>query len=324
MAYETGSATDLEDLMSKLDTFITANGFSQDQFNTGTNYASWNDGGSLFFSARWDDSPGTDLGLYQALGFDSAGAPHTQTDDSGNGDTSVPINAERRVNMESAGPYTAYHFFIDAAETYIHVVVEVDTGRFRHFGFGTIDKANDYTGGEYVYGHFWSNNTTYIDDPTSQQHYMGLDGGSGSANGATMHLEGVDGMTVDQKWMVFTQNSSGGTDTAGEDRVTGYGTMRGGMHTNALAWIRGSALNVYVPLIPIEVVYRNKATAPDTAFLLGRLKDIAVINIHNFNAGDEITIGSDTYVIFPWVRKQYSLGNTEESWNAGLAYKKVS
>lgn len=327
MAYATGSATDIEDLVSELDTFLTANGFTQDQLDTGNNYASWHEtGGSLYFSVRWDSSPGEDLGIYQALGFAGAGAPHTQTDDSGQGATGLPLSSFRSVNLESSGPYTAYHFFTNASGDYIHVAIEVDSGRFRHFGFGTLEKANDFTGGEYAYGHNWNQGTSQIDDPRNISNYFCLDMGASAVQAGSLHVEGLPGMGGSEKWAVVFGGtpSTAGTDRAGENRVVAIGTARGGLWTHSLAWIRGSVLNVYIPLIPIEVMYRDTSTSPDTAYLLGRAPDLAIVNMNNFNNGDEISVGSDTWKIFSWVKKQFLQANTEESWNAGIAYKKIS
>ena len=49
-----------------------------------------------------------------------------------------------------------------------------------------------------------------------------------------------------------------------------------------------------------------------------------ILNIRNLSPGDEITIGAGTWKVFPWIRKQFNQdGVNEESWNAGVAYKKI-
>ena len=331
MAYQTGSATDIEDLVDKLCIFAAAlstTPWTVDEKDLTANYATlhYTDGGAgqnCFVSFRWDATTKTDLALFQSLGWSGPGVtPENHTDDAGGGDTSVPINTGRRVNFASAGPFTAYHFFAGEGDTpYIHVVVEVDSGRYRHFGFGNLIKHGTWTGGEYVYGHFWS--TVNKDTPTYISHSFMFDCiYAGTTDGSSLHIEDMDDQTVDEKWAMFSHRSgAAGVDTAGEDRKTVVGGSRGGFWGRYLAWMRYSSPNVYVPMMPIPVVYLDMAAAPDTIKWLGTVADISVINMHPYVGGQEITVGAETWIVFPWVRKQYLLDNTEESWNGGLAYR---
>lgn len=323
MAYETGTPSNIEDLVGKLFTFLVAEGWTQDQLDNTNNWATIHRD-SLYVSFRWDATAQTDLALYQSLGYTS-GAPHLIASDSGNGDSTVPIDSGRRVNFTAAGPFTKYYFFAsDAAPYYCYVVVEVASGRFRHFGFGNLDKLGTWTGGEFVYGHVWNLGTTQIDNPVTTGHTMFLDGVcTTAANLATVHIEGLTGMGVNDKWGVVGI-AAAGTDRAGNARWALAGGGRAGFWGYALGWLTSSRLNAYKPLIPMPLIWRNTATAPDTWKLLGHQPDISIVNMKHFSPGDEITVGADTWVVFPWVRKQYLLADTEESWNAGVAYKKVA
>lgn len=328
MAYETGTATDIGDLVDKLFTFatgLTTTPWTENELDIVTKRQGTLTLDDCVITFRWDGSVETDLGLYQSLGWVTASAAHEMTDDAGSGDTSVPISSNRRVNFKNVGPYTAYHFFAgEGDEPYIHVVVEVDSGRFRHFGFGNLIKHGTWTGGEYLYGHHWID-TSSRDQPTSTQHTVGLDCVyTGATDGASLHIEGMDDQTVDEKWAVFTQrNPPAGVDTAGEDRKVVLGGMRGGFWGRYLTWMRYNSVNVHVPLMPIPVIYMDASQAPDTYQWLGNQPDVAVINMHAFSAAQEITVGAETWMVFPWVRKQYLENDTEESWNAGVAYKKI-
>jgi hypothetical protein len=221
---------------------------------------------------------------------------------------------------------TAYHFFAGEGSTpYIHVVVEVDPGRYRHFGFGNIEKVGDWAGGEYCYGHYWAQGASAIDYPNSTDHQAGFDNGPDSNHG-TMRLDGADfpNESSSTVWAVITSATFLGNDTAGNPRASVIGGARGGPWSHYLAWIPTSNTNAYKPLIPIGVMYVDQATSPYTYNWLGQQPDVAVVNMKNLSPGDEITIGSDTWMVFPWVKKQYTLGDVEESWNAGWAYKKVT
>jgi hypothetical protein len=73
----------------------------------------------------------------------------------------------------------------------------------------------------------------------------------------------------------------------------------------------------------MQVTWEDRTVTPEKWVILGEIPDMAIVNMKNLNPGDEIIIGSDTWVVFPWVRKQFLQANTEESWNAGVAYKKI-
>ena len=326
MAFETGTPTDLQDLVSKLFTFLTGltPAWVQDEFDGTNNYGTiHNSTSSVYVSFRWDDSPGTDLAIYHSLGWTTSLEPHQQDDDSGNGDTTTPINIDRRCNLLSSGPYTGYTFFAsEAAPFYCHVVVEHSSGQFRHFGFGQMNKVGDWTGGEYCYGHHWAQGASSADVPTANAHAWGWDGiGTTTSIAGTIHAEGLDQQGASEKWIVLTGATTGGTDRAAVTRQVALGSSRSGLWTHYLSWLTTAQLNLYKPLIPIGAVFRDTSTSPDTWYLLGTQPDVAIINIANFSAGDDITVGSDTWRVFPWVRKQFLENDTEESRNAGIAYK---
>ncbi len=325
MAYETGSATDIQDLLDELRSFATTNGWTEDRWDATNNVLSLHRN-DVYVHFTWQDAV-NQLAMYQSLGYISAGTnPWAHTDDSGNGDTSYPINVARRVNFESLGPFTAFHFFASTtAPYYIHIAVEVDSGRFRHFGFGELDKVGDWEGGEYCYGHYWSQLSSDIDVGDDPQHSFGLDGLTAQTDHATMHIEGMSFMDANTKWGNFSSTTgSPGTDTAGEVRIPLFGSSRSGLWTYALSWMRTSVLNAYKPLIPINVLYRLATTTPDVVMILGTQPDVAIVGLGSLSPGDELTVGGDTWLVFPWVRKQNLGVDTEESENAGIAYKKIT
>lgn len=325
MAYETGSATGISDLMSKLFTFatgLTTTPWTQDELDTlqGTLHL-----GDCYVTFRWDDTVEEQLGIYQSLGWTSSTEAHLMPDDSGNGDTSVPIDSGRRVNFTTPGPFTAYHFFASEGDTpCIYVVVEYASGLFRHFGFGNIKKFGTWTGGEFTYGHYW--HPSGADDPDYTLHQFLLDGISGNTTDcATMHMEGFSWQGASEKWGAFSARTRpGGTDRAGEDRSCLVGGARHGFWGWYLCGIRYSAGAAFKPIIPIAICDFNQGPTPDEFVWLGEMADIGIVNMHAFTPGQDITVGTDTWTVFPWVRKRYEKDDQEESWNAGVAYKKVT
>lgn len=329
MAFQTGVSTSIDNLMQTLSTFLQANGWTEDDITTGATGRMSIHKNSIYVHFQWTDTvDGGTLAMYQSLGYINSGTSKwLHTDDSGSGQataSSSSLDNGRCVN-KFEGPHTNYWFFEkDSSPAYINVVVEVDAGRFRHFGFGELDKIGDWTGGEYCYGHLWGQTATQIDNPASTGHAVGFGAGDVSTdNPCTLHIEGHTGEpNVNTKWAAIGGSAtSGGTDRSVVARWPGLGGSRGGPWVSPFAHMPISQLNAFKPLMPISVMVRDTAPTPDAFYLLGFQKDVAVINIKNIDPASTVVVGSDTWYIFPWVRKQRLQVDTEESWNAGWAYK---
>ncbi len=340
MAYATGTisnATDaIHDLMAALVTFVgttlTTKPWTVDEHNTANRYATFHraaesaDRRACYVSFRWDNTTKFRLAHYQSTGFSGPSvAPHLHTGNSGNGSTTSPATSGRRTNFDIQGPFTAYHFFASEGDNpCVYVVVEVSANVFRHFGWGNLVKFNDWTGGEFHYGGYWDITlTTNIDNPASTVHTCLLDCCATVADCATVRVEGLPGAGGTTKWGVCTESASPGTDTDAVARVGLRGCSRSGGWGYPLAWMPTSQVNAYKPLLPIDLFYFREAGTPDIWYPLGRMADVAIVNMKNLTVGEEITIGSDTWKCFPWAKKQYSVANVIESWNGGFAYKKV-
>ena len=134
MAYQTGSSSGETDLLSKIHTFATANGWTSNR-NTATDINLSK--GNLFQNIHIDGT-----GTWQmkaALGFNSGAAWNAQTNQA--------LTTQKAYGL--VGSYTRYHFFTNVANDYIHIVVEVDPGYYKHLCFGIIDKCSSFVGGEY-------------------------------------------------------------------------------------------------------------------------------------------------------------------------------
>ena len=319
MSYETGTSTGLIDLMAKLSTFAQANGWTEDEASAGR-MAIHRD--SIYISFRWNTTTSSIVGIYQALGWIVSTDPGNHTDDSGNGaitDVNNVLDNERHVSL-GTGAFPSYHFF--ESDTYLHVVVETIAGTFRHFGFGTITKIGDWTGGEYCYGMVipLAGNANPLNNLSSHL----LDGYLADSNerehGATIHLEGLPSEGGSSKWGVIWANSgSQGTDRGSNARVFVQGAFRGGPFAKSFGHFAGGSESGLIPMYPLGVWYR---TGSDV-YLLGFQADVRGVVIENFADGQEVVIGSDTWVFFPSNRKgtETGVGATK---NQGIAYKKVT
>lgn len=319
MAYQTGTATDLDDLVSKLFTFATANGWTSDQLDTTNNQAALHRN-NVYVSFRWSTAAPNNLGVYQALGYTGGNQPGTHPNDSGNGavsGTDATIANERYVALGN-GPFPSYAFFLGTG--YIHVVVEKSTDVFRHFGFGELVKfGNNWTGGEYCYGmHFTSGNPV---DATATLLLDGLGSGSLRPRCATVHVEGLPGQGGTGKWGgVSGLTTAPGNDTAGVAQVNIIGGFRSGPIARQFGVYKGGSAGGLIPTYPIGIFYLN--VAGTNAYYLGYQPDARALNIESFAAKDEVTIGSDVWQVFPAGQKTSSITN-DRTYNQGICYKKV-
>lgn len=323
MSYQAGTATNMADLISQLFTFATGTpGWTQDQLATGSGQAALHKG-NCYVSFRWNTTTPLPLGIYQALGYTGGNQPGAHPNDSGNGavsSTNSVLTTERCVNDLGNGAFPSYFFFTDAAQTYIHVVVEITTNVFRHFGFGNITKVGDWTGGEYCYGDYWASQ-----DPQTNSNSSLLDGLFGDSSNreraATIHVEGLTGQSGASKWgEVSGINSAPSTDTAGNSRILVNGGYRSGPIASNFGSFAAGVTSGLIPMYPIGLFYRRISTTD--AYFLGFMPDVRGVNIGFINPKDEITIGSDVWKFFPLAQKT-TANVTNRTYNSGIAYKKV-
>lgn len=340
MTYETGTATDLEDLLAKLSTFaVTTHGGWTAGYSPNPNTTNgWFElhKGSLSFGARYDvGATPLHIGIYQASAYvDTVTAPGAHTGDSGNGwndagtgQTNAQLLTERCVRDIGNGPFASYHFFADDSDNdYIHVVVEPTSGMFRHFGFGTLDRFGDgWTGGEYVYGHYWDTATNA--NLSDGDHVVFLDGlgiATGvRVRGATVRIGGSLLNIGAAVWGVSGPVASASllTDTAGNVRRQIHGGFRAGIGARGFGNVVGSFSSGFVPLQSISAYYRDPSNP--RVQLLGYMPDIRSINVRNFSAAQEVTVGGETWVVFPLsIKSTAAVAN--RSLFGGVAYRKVA
>jgi len=333
--FQTGAATNLNDVFAQLATFITAQGWIEDEDET-NGFPSYHRG-NVYVQFRYNPTSsgalGRHLGVYQSLGYTPGNNPGSHPQDSGNGAFSssatiaeTTLDNERHVSNVGDGPFN-YWFFED--EIYVHVVLEVRPGEFRHFGFGEIQKFGSWTGGEYAYGHTHEFDTA-AELSTSAICAM-LDGIYNSATGteelraATMRLVGLPDQDPATVWANVWGGISGqGLDQAGNVRANVSGGFRGGFAARALGsyspGATGQSSIGVLPMYPINCWYLD--TANTRARYIGSMPDVRGMNIASFAPGDEVTVSADTWVVFPLSIKQ--IGGDRSTGNLGIAYKKVT
>jgi len=337
MAFTNQQTSSVADLFTKLYTFATSNGWTGDHndYSNGKVAFSKSPGSNkLFVSFRWDTSTVQYIGIYQALGFSGTGTdPGNHTDDSGNGKVSG-TNATLATGRHIYIPQSAtvpIQFWAFEDDHYIHVVVETTADTYVHFGIGLGDKKGDWTGGEYCYGHKQILASSLVavkkgtsilldglsdnsDTPTDMEDYV-----------ATVHAEGLPNEGGSSKWAINAGNigsGSLGTDRGSNARIHFSGGFRAGPIARPFGRFSANSSSGIVPGYPLGLFYWNRTNGYKYGPMMF-IKDVRGVNIQYFTGGDEITVGSDTWVLFPAYKKAVgSLTNT--SAYQGIMYKKVT
>lgn len=329
MAYETGTASGPGGLLVKLFDFAAANGWTIDE-DVVTGVEDPANGAlhknNVYVSFRWFTNA---LKLYQARGFTASTTPGSHPNSAYN--DSVTSQSTGSLVNAIAGPYTAYHFF--EGDNYLHIVINIDGERYRHFGFGEMVKIGDWSGGEYSYAHYWDQGTTDIDNKDTADHRTGFDGNTAGNRirpssimyGKTNSSEVLPGGYTGTKWYIGGETITSGTDPDGDQ----WGTMithgvRGGINAHLLS-IGVSQLNGFVALCHIAYMIRDYNSSPDRCYLMGHRPDTRGCNMKALSAGVEYTVGSEVWIPFPLTRiGGGNNGTAEASGNLGVAYKRIS
>lgn len=328
MPYETGSATNLQDLLSKLGTFAGANGWTV-HFSGARTGGAGSSGHALILSR----------GVVQAIfrSNNSAGIP---TNDPGPymeqllwSGTYAAASTETQPNPSPvtntnwmSGPFVAYHFFLSALTAprpYVHVVVEVTSGIFRHFGTGQLRQLGTFTNGAYVHGtnHSFNTGSLLINNADLSAHSWPFEPGGSSANNFATLVRADFGGVVPRYCQGQANSPAVGRLWCGwrNPSATNFGNF------NSLALSAPSAFTGRAPLFP-HLCFVQADIVDNLRHPIGFPDDFRFVRIDNFQPGDSITLGSDTWRVFPVVRKGAAVigpPGVQNSWNYGYAYRQV-
>lgn len=340
MAETTGTATGLEDMMTKFLTFVgTASGWTVDRaittIDTARECAIHK--GNLFVQFRWNTASPNSIIMTQSTAFTVGVRAGTMTGDSNNGyntantTTEANITSGRCIELVGNSAMPSYYFYTNASGDYLHAVVEVATDEFRHFGCGKLEKFGDWdtmTGGEYAYGHVGfpsiGGSVTTINGSILLDGYASGNVGATAMidRGATMRLAGAPGQPGAGVWAHIWANRTitEQVDKAGNARATCIGGARGGPIGNALGWIPAGSGSGLAPLTPIAVFYLNKVPSPNHVYLLGFQPDVRGLQLKNLAPKDTFVLGADTWRVFPTNRRREGAAAGDTAFQ-GWAYK---
>jgi hypothetical protein len=289
MAYQTGTASGITDLLDKLNTFATANGWTLRRREAATLSISK---GAVYQNLQ---ESGSAINLHASRGFDAGLAWNNQPD--------YAAVIQSCTNL--SGSFSAYHFFAD--QDYLHVVIEVDPGLYRHIAFGDIEKSSGYTGGQYscatrIDGGIW--HTSLF---SSGLHY-----GAGYYN---LHpaVGGPSSFYVDVDSVAKHQLlTSGGLPGGFVRMITSEMFYSASMLYADWPNCMPNTLNGMTGHIPVQIFVQRTGGLYSP---LGYVRDLRIVNMVNIRPGEQRTIGADEWLYFPVLAKGGPSGN----W--GYAYK---
>lgn len=313
MAYSENVASSPDDLIDKISTFAVSAGWTEDRNDlVSTNRTvTLHKGGDYIH--LWNDSD-NGVKVIGSIGYDSGEVPTNQTLGANNACV-APIGV---------GPYTKVYMFADNSPAeHVHVVIEATSGVFFHLSFGLLDKFGSYTGGTYFDASYWPHVSAGAQSFSGFYNKAIFDSTWGTATAAGLVPANVrldiaaDGLS--NSW--FHANSAAAARLF--TSLCGNGVGLPSPALNAAYYRNSATFSGQVLLQPIQV------TALRTGGFwspIGAFPNVRVTNMERYNPADEITIGSDVWKIFPFIRKGSSANTTTEAYsqNMAYAYKKVT
>jgi len=261
----------------------------------------------------------------------------------------------------AVGPYIGYWLFCDTSGSYIHCVLKVSAREYRHFHIGLLQQIDGGVdldpSSYYVTGHFWATldpealDTTFSGGSTTDQEHSAYNAGhrlpfrgNGYQDGSfgsylinsipssRFYMPGLSTHTYD--WY----HPADGDDLTGieGDATKAVGTVGtpatiGICQTNFYDAGLGSILyqcdrnftaNANV-LVPIFVGVNFDFQTANRLGLVARVPDVFRINMRDYAPEEEITVGGETYKVFPMINKDSQNVLDGEGYSAfeGIAYR---
>lgn len=324
MAFQTGTATDPNDLLQKLMTFITANGWTSDSSIANAATAGWrahaHRGGvyvnmltlvgvnSSPWANGWQQNMVAGQGalmMYLGTGYNGASAWNAQA---GGPLGSATVNTVGVGANLSSGAVTSYHFFADATGDNIAAVFEKTAGVFMFIGWGTSIKLTGGTlvgGGQYFFGSSCGYGVPNTAANTFNSTLTAFPPAALDSFAGAMCFVKVDCDTFTGKWIGMTTNttaSQGYTGKFGSPSV--HGVTSSSVTTNIpnfndFQFRSFNTLNNQAVLLPISLFVNRDAGGYS---LVGSIPNAfaTAASQYGIAPATDLTLGPDTYRIFPF------------------------
>lgn len=288
VAYEAGVASSPADLLSKLAAFAASNGWTVSSPTLGQVFRNGDINIGVF--AETDR-----IRLRGALSYDAGSAWNAQ-----------PGASPYQANVIlGGGAYTAYHAFVgdeDGAE-YLHCVVERSAGLFGYLIFGQLVKYGTYSGGVYVDYSYWRP-TGSPNRLVERWHRIPCFAYSqifDQANNQT----GLGHLWVDYDSKTDNWQPMNTEHSVVADRIYGSLGMTS-MYDALIVAVGPMKWNLRSPLFPLEYI----AARPEgLRSAIGRIPHMRQVSMANYAPGDEISVGGETWKVFPPIARETTLAS---------------
>lgn len=337
MAYETGSATSLGDLLVRLFDFASLNGWTINEdissdIQVPPQGAISRNGYTcaFYFNSEY-------LKMYPSIGFTAASDPGDHPESAFNDTlTTFPsANSAAPTNVLAvngfSGAVPSYHFF--GGSDHLYVVAEVRSGVFRHFGISEIVKFGDWAGGYYFHNTYNGSGAVTVNSSAPHPAHGGtLVGGSSVLYGHKNNGASLSGATVNMvadggRWWRLTNSDITPIDDASGNEIGNLCCLTGlpdGLTSSLFNQSAGvSSFNGFRPMVPATFATLNRDSTPFNTHILGSMPSFRLTTIQDLSNGQVITIGSDDWILFPVMSQRDYDASVEWSGKIALAYKRV-
>lgn len=350
MAYQTGSVTTLDNLLTTLATFATSQGWTIVRNTAGLlflskgqcfcamqrinyNYNNWETGVAVLTAdERLDMALATSLTAGLTTFFGHPGSLSTNSTD-----------ADRVSCNQLLGPFGEYHFFSGDTGAgdpdYIFVVVKIGADNWRHFGFGNVDKGLlTHSGAAFLSGqagYFYrqgsaltGSGSRYNTAGTSDITYTRNTNRDSAVSHAGRNFYVPDALPNTADWPVHTVNVMN-LISLNDKPPTQYPTTSGGAAPRLMNPMQISPVSQWggnAVLFPMPIFIASP-TALRSCYI-GDFPNVRLVNMEGLLAGQEIVLAGDTWKVFsggrqtPWMT-QAEAGAQYTTGQIALAYKKI-
>lgn len=309
MAYQETTGNSPDDVISKIATFANAAGWTvvKNEIVGSNRTLVLQNGGDYVWV--WN-SDASNIRIAGTVGYDPGLTVTAQAGYSGN-------YAEANCGV---GPYANIFMFADSdPAAHVHVVIEMSGGVFRHISFGTLDKLGAYTGGTYFDASNWTSSEQYTNSWNNRNRAL-FD--CNSLNSARYGGARCD-IPVDSRsnaWALLrdgvSYQSFTGLYGGLSEQSSGEGYLMTQFYNRNNPPFSGQ---VTLGAIRIDVSRPGGFRSP-----IGVVPNVRYLNMARYSPGQEITVGSDTWKVFPMCRKGSGAQGSPYSQNHAYAYKKVA
>lgn len=321
MAYQTGTAADVQDLAGKLAAFAVTNGWIQDGTYVDAGLQQnvfYLHSGPTYVAILGDMNDASGTWLY--------GQGGTGYDPSGNGSLIEQSDWACGCNFVVT-PIVEYHMFV--TNQYIHCAFLGGDGIWNNFMMGELVKTCDFVGGTYGCGTNFSS-ATYTGGARRSSAYYSTHAypfdsyGLGGANGAYCFVNANrDGPN---KWFAFYSTIGADNAAGGGYRIEGFNDVdvleSGTAPYTITSGLMARSINQFNGLTILHNMLVSVMYDSGYYSYIGYPNDLKTVNLKYLNAKDIITIGGEDWMVFPAKSKQYVDTYTCYSDTIGYAYRR--